>query len=614
RFLRRLASSWLRRFGGDGAGPENDLAGVLDTLAAQEAGERAAGGAASTVDRNQARQRLDCLLAEAAHQPTSPSEEGVAVLDAMQARGVSFRILFLIGLSNDQWPRRIHPDPYLPDGERRKLQEKFGIQIPLKETAREEDRLLLALLLGAARDRLILSFQRADDGGRARAHSTVWREIARIVAGRAEAAALLETLPALRIIPTDPASRAGFELYPGRGGTGLLNEKEAAILAAGSAADPVDGLLTQMEGMGRLTGGITQGAEYLRAVNRWSGGDLAWDGSIGKILPARKYLSASRIGTMGRCPLQYFFGYGLGVEELVEPERAEPIDKRLVGDAIHAVLEIVYRRLVEENRFPIADGPEVRGRAAAILREAGPQALAPLRESLAPQFPLLWSIYEKEWYASIESFLDFDLRRMEREKVESVVTEERIEAEVSLPTRDRIRLLGLQGILDRVDRLPDHLLRIADYKASRNLKPRVNPAEILKGNQVQMPIYVFLARQKYSRESVRSAQILGVGPENGDPGDSPADTAPEIQVPADPAGDDLWRGIGDTIWQLSAMIDRGLFPFRAGRYCDWCAFRPACRKDHAPSADRVEDAADFRPFYDLAKRSTRKIFGPEEVS
>jgi len=72
-------------------------------------------------------------------------------------------------------------------------------------------------------------------------------------------------------------------------------------------------------------------------------------------LPEGPVLSASRLETLGRCPLEYFFAYVLGIkppdEYLLDPSRwLEPTDK---GSLLHTVFQRFYVRLREEERRPI---------------------------------------------------------------------------------------------------------------------------------------------------------------------------------------------------------------------------------------------------------------------
>src|SRR3989454_12058281 len=91
---------------------------------------------------------------------------GVQVLDAMDARGLPFRALFVLGLNEKVFPRSVQEDPFLRDADRTVLARDLGFKIPCKLEGFDEERLLFTLLLRSARERVVLSYQRADRDGR----------------------------------------------------------------------------------------------------------------------------------------------------------------------------------------------------------------------------------------------------------------------------------------------------------------------------------------------------------------------------------------------------------------------------------------------------------------
>ena len=91
---------------------------------------------------------------------------GVRVLDAMSARGLPFRAVFLIGLNENVFPRYIREDAFLRDRSRRVLEETFGYKIDEKLGGYDEERLLFALMATAAQQRFYLVYQRANKEGR----------------------------------------------------------------------------------------------------------------------------------------------------------------------------------------------------------------------------------------------------------------------------------------------------------------------------------------------------------------------------------------------------------------------------------------------------------------
>ncbi len=102
----------------------------------------------------------------------------------MAARGLRFRALFVIGLNDKIFPRSIQEDAFLRDADRDILNRDLGYKIARKLDGFAEERLLFALLLRSVRERLYLSYQRADRKGRALAPSGYLAELHRELAGQ----------------------------------------------------------------------------------------------------------------------------------------------------------------------------------------------------------------------------------------------------------------------------------------------------------------------------------------------------------------------------------------------------------------------------------------------
>ena len=107
------------------------------------------------------------------------NRDGVMVLNATAARGLSFRALFVLGMNEGVFPRTIREDAFLRDRDREVLERDLGYKVSQKLTAFDEEKLLFTLLVGAARERLYCSFQRADDSGRVLAPSWYIDELKR---------------------------------------------------------------------------------------------------------------------------------------------------------------------------------------------------------------------------------------------------------------------------------------------------------------------------------------------------------------------------------------------------------------------------------------------------
>ena len=107
--------------------------------------------------------RLERASIAITREPTS----GVAVLDAMSARGIRFRAVVLLGMNEGVFPRTIREDPFLRDRYRRVLELVLGFKVPEKLAGYDEEKLLFSLITGSASDCLYLVHQRSDTAGRA---------------------------------------------------------------------------------------------------------------------------------------------------------------------------------------------------------------------------------------------------------------------------------------------------------------------------------------------------------------------------------------------------------------------------------------------------------------
>ena len=108
---------------------------------------------------------------------TGANRDGVTLLSATAARGLSFRALFFLGMNEGVFPRTIREDAFFRDPDREVLETDLGYKVNRKLTGFDEEKLLFTLLVGAGRERFYCSYQRADDNGRALAPSWYVEEL-----------------------------------------------------------------------------------------------------------------------------------------------------------------------------------------------------------------------------------------------------------------------------------------------------------------------------------------------------------------------------------------------------------------------------------------------------
>ena len=141
--LRELAVNALRN-------PE----GVMATLA-----ELDPMGSVGPVDLYEVQLVLDARLHDLGVKPPRRRYGRVYIGSVDAARGLSFRVVFVPGLAERIFPRKIVEDPILPDVQRKEIE--LGRLITRRDQL-ENERLGLRIAVGAARDRVYLSYPRID--------------------------------------------------------------------------------------------------------------------------------------------------------------------------------------------------------------------------------------------------------------------------------------------------------------------------------------------------------------------------------------------------------------------------------------------------------------------
>ncbi len=523
---------------------------------------------------------LESTVNDTTVEPGGSENGGIRVLDVMQARGITFRNLVLLGFHAGSFPRIPREDPFLNNRLRRAIAEDAKTPMPgWSETPEEEEHLLLSLMLGSATDSIRISWQRADENGRAVSPSAALREIARLVLGRPDSVEMLRASVAATPVP--PLDR----LEALAGTTGMLTATESELLAAlGSHLITPKGWREGCAGLGLRdrVGAMLESVEQFEPS-----GDMGWDGRIGppQEAPERPW-SATGLEALGRCPLRFFFQRRLHVEEL-EPE-ASPLDilPRERGSAFHALLEQVYRELEAEGRFREEAGAVLLTRAMKLVDRHWDSAFEKLRKQVEEPLLPLWEIREQVWRGEIERFLEIDLPKVASLRPERIEFEEYHEREIDLGEGVRLRA---GGKFDRMLVLPgpeeapvETRFRIGDYKTSGDLKRKTSPTYMLKGRQLQVPIYHLLP------ETGAEVELLGVGVRFD--GAKDEERFPSF---AGFENDDVRDGMLETLRVLAGLLEEGVFPlFPDSRNCGHCPYRDGCRRNHPPTLARELASVD----------------------
>jgi len=257
------------------------------------------------------------------------NRDGVMVLSATAARGLAFRALFGLGMNEGVFPRTIREDAFLRDRDREVLERDLGYKVSQKLAAFDEEKLLFTLLVGAARERLYCSFQRANDSGRGLAPSWYVDELKRTLKDNGRE---YETISIARSM-TEKTATPPFDRQD------LLLPSELAIRLTLEAQDPS----ALLDACAPLPALYRQGRKVAAEIDQSGDRLLPYDGAIAKFDSYWKHFSErgpspTALETYARCPFQFFARHVLGLEPLDRPEEILGPNPAEFGKLGHEIL------------------------------------------------------------------------------------------------------------------------------------------------------------------------------------------------------------------------------------------------------------------------------------
>jgi len=396
-----------------------------------------------------------------------PAEGGLLVAPLLHARGLSFRAVALLGLSEGEFPAAEREDPFLREEDRALLR---GRGLPLESHIRGEEATLLYEAVTRARERLLLCRPYLADDGQAWEASPYWRHLQRLV-----------DAPARRVRPAEiqPEETASAQEF-------LAAAAQAGLLPALAEGDGPIGQEVQA---------ILAGAEVVRArLARQPGGP--YEGDLRPLAPvlAARYgpehvWSSSRLETYAKCPLHFYVAHGLHLEPRAVPQ--EGFDPLILGSIYHRVLEMVYQSapadplsaLSEVAHEVFADAPREYGfRPTPLWEQQQREFLQVLEKTIV-------ALEEaSEGYEPCAQELPFGLHGAPPLTLHPPSSILHPPSSILHPPSFTLQL---RGYIDRVDRAPDGSLRVIDYKAGSS---RIAARELEEGTRLQLPLYALAVR------------------------------------------------------------------------------------------------------------------------
>jgi RecB family exonuclease len=392
-----------------------------------------------------------------------------------------------------------------------------GARLPMR-TSPDDETLTFLTALAAARERLCVSYARADASGSGRnLPSFFFRSVARAIQGRDLTIAEIDAAPCVRRLP---AGRLAHDpridsLTPAEFDRGLVTDAVAGrirgvvdTLATFDGADPL-----------RPSGAIKRAVVARR--ERWSHELTPYDGTmVSREAAARvaaigfgreRAVSPSRLEMYAQCPYRYYLRYVLGIEPIDEPEALERMDHLERGSLIHAILERFLKTLGR------ADPPsgDARDRHVALLLQVAADEAKERHERGVTGLPLIWELDRRQIFEDLVRWYDREIADDSYAELlpgafeagfggarYALGEEDPMSSDEPLELRVNERMLLLQGRTDRIDWNERRTrFRVVDYKTGR----WKNQAMFDGGRALQLPLYLLAA-----------AKLAGIDPQHGE--------------------------------------------------------------------------------------------------
>ena len=488
-----------------------------------------------------------------------------------QARGRTFRVIFVPGLAERMFPQKPREDPILLDAARAQLDSTLRTQ----EARGQHERLLLRIAAGAASERLYLSYPRIDVAdARPRVPSFYALDVERAVTGR---------VPDFEQLERDAFARAEARLaWPAPGDPSRAvddTEHDLAVLG---------GLLRSRD-LGKTKGR----ARYLLEVNshlrrslrtrwaRWQKGWSGYDGLYARSDAARRALSRHRLSArpysvsalqkFAACPYQFLLSAIYRLEPRKEAVPLEQMDPLIRGQLFHRVQAELFHDLKTRGALPIV---------AARLQEATQAVDAVLDRVAADSHEELAPAIDRVWRDEIDG-LRADLRGWLVRVAEDDGAWEPRYAEFgfgfppadgrdpnSVP--DPVTLDGgwqLHGVVDLVEqRRGGKELRVTDHKTGVN---RTKPDLVIGGGELLQPVLYGLAIERTLGAPVVESRLSFCTAKGGF-------THQVVPLAAEALNRARRRGI-EVLEIVDRAVDEGfLVPAPRQGACRYCDFREVC--------------------------------------
>ncbi len=527
---------------------------------------------------------------------------GVFVSSFSGATGMSFDVIWMVGMVEGGVPPSIRPDPLLPESG---WTAAGGRPRSNTRIAAERSDFLSAM---ASATRRTLSYPLADGGSQRQAYPSRWfLEQASLLEGRR---IYVGDLHGLRTRPwmtiddsaeqaiSGPLEAEFADLHDYNLHRLLRWRREGRWLRHHPLAQ--QGVLAKAIRLDRS-----------RYVDSWT----EFDGNLTEVASVAGFatgleqapVSPTRLENWAACPFRYFLGQVLRLSALETPEDAYSISPGDRGRMVHAILESFVSSEVAAGTLP-GSGGQWGTASRRSLQEIADERFRNEELNGVTGKPLLWELDKQTILEDLESFLEQDARLREELGTSRILVESRFGfVSDGLDVMDDETQLRFRGYIDRVDVSGDgSSVTVIDYKTGS-----VVPYEALKddpvdrGRHLQLGVYSLAARSMFpAAVGLRAAYWFTTN--NGGFVLAP----PHYFDVRDSASMDRFRHVLSTV---SSGIRQGVFPANPGpvvtfgtggsdfKNCHYCDFDSLCPARRGAMWERKKSDQRLSVYLDLAE-------------
>lgn len=516
--------------------------------------------------------------------PTSDLIDGVWVLDAMAARGFSFRKLFVIGVNDQVFPRHIQEDAFLRDPVRRLFGLTLGSKVPENVAGYQEEQLLFYLLVNSASEAVTLLTQRSDQHDRSTIPSWYITETARCVKELSVTVLPKRESHKRRMVP----QYANRWLTPQEMRLQWMLERR---LPKGLKGDDDQGWAVVQRGVASLA---CQESSSPR-LNRFDG----VTGTLPEFWQSIKSrgMSPTALEHYAVCPFKFFARQVLKLEAVGLPDMSLGVSPRDTGNLLHLLLRECGEAFLADDmvsHMRDSSGADMN----ALVKPVIDQVFQQWARWNPTGYPLLWELQQEQLVRTVSRVMVQEWGTG-ADDWKPVAFEQSITGGMQVMLNNEAHDVPLTGRMDRVDWSASlNQSRIIDYKYKQSLRTipssQILARDVVRGKQLQPPLYLLMAEQEHapSPDQELSAQ-------------SPTAScsgvwlyfmtvnAPESTEAFTPVGltKEIWSALKpqfeSTMTALVGGMHRGEYFMVPGDHCRLCDYRTICHRTHPMSRWRA---------------------------